>query len=147
METMNVLFLCTGNSARSQMSEGFAKHYGNGRFVFHSAGTFPSREVHQLALRAMAEIGIDISNHKPKLFTAIPQPLSHIIAVCGQAADKCPVIPGATTERWDLDDPASSTGSQEEQMEVFRRIRDEIDGRVREWLTSHDALNIAVESR
>ncbi|QOJ12995.1 MAG: arsenate reductase ArsC [Chthonomonadaceae bacterium] len=141
--TMHVLFLCTGNSARSQMSEGFARALGDSTFEFHSAGTCPSREVHPLAVRAMAEIGIDISGHKTKNFTQVPQDLSFIVSVCGKAAEECPVIPGLKNEAWDLDDPAAAEGSEERRMAVFRRVRDEIEGRVTEWLARHGALQAA----
>ena len=135
---MNVLFLCTGNSARSQMSEGMARALGNGRYQFHSAGTFPSREVHPLAIRAMEEIGIDIREHKTKLFTAVPKDLHFIVSVCGKAAEECPVIPGVKPEAWDLEDPAAATGTDEEKMAVFRRVRDEIRARVEGWLARHE---------
>ena len=113
------------------MAEGWAKHLAP-TFDVHSAGTFPSREVNPVAVTVMAEKGVDISDHKPKTFTSIPKPLDLVVAVCGQAAEHCPVIPGATTERWDLEDPAAFEGNEDATLQVFRDSRDEIEWRVRD---------------
>jgi arsenate reductase len=129
-----VLFLCTGNSARSQMAEGWAKYLGSGVAEFYSAGTLPSREVNPHALAAMREMGVDISGHSPKSFTSIPKPLDLIVAVCGQAAEKCPRPEGAIIEAWNLPDPAAFEGSEHETMNVFRESRDDIEKRVRDLL-------------
>ncbi len=133
-----MLFLCTGNSARSQMSEAFATHLGKGKYDFFSAGTVPSNAVHPIAILVMDEKGIDMTGQKPKNIADIPIQFDHVIAVCSHAADNCPVIPGADMERWDIDDPAAATGSDETQRAVFQRVRDEIEVRVREWLIQHD---------
>jgi len=130
---MRILFLCTGNSARSQMAEGWAKHLSPQLDVY-SAGTAPAKQVNPFALRVMSERGIDLSGHTPKTFSSIPQPIDLIVSVCRHAAENCPVIPGAKTERWDLPDPAGATGTEEEIMQIFRSSRDDIERRVRELL-------------
>lgn len=123
---MSVLFLCRGNSARSQMAEAWATQLGNGRYVFASAGTFPSTQVHPLAVKVMAEVGVYISRAKPKTFTQVPKPIHAIIAVCGQSAAECPTWPGLEVEVWDIDDPVKAAGNEEEQLLVFRAARDQL---------------------
>lgn len=130
---MSVLFLCRGNSARSQIAEAWAKHLSNGRLIFASAGTFPSREVHPMAVRVMAEVGIDIAGANPKNFTEVPKPIHSIIAVCGQSEAECPSWPGLEVQAWEIDDPAAVTGSDETQMAAFRAARD----RLRELVTDY----------
>jgi arsenate reductase len=137
---MRILFLCTGNSARSQMAEGFAKAYGTPDVDVWSAGTFPSREVHPLAVHVMMEKMIDISSALPKSFTAVPKPIDAVIAVCGQAAEQCPRPPGAEVEAWNLEDPAKAEGTEEERLEVFRAIRNEVETRVVDLLTRHGKI-------
>ncbi len=137
---MNVLFLCRGNSARSQMAEGFANNFSNGRLTFASAGTWPSRNVHPVAIQVMAERGIDISKSETKSFTQVPHPLQFIIVLCGQAAEECPSIPGVETENWDIDDPAHEGEelSASEEVLLFQRVRDEIETKVQEFLAQHE---------
>ena len=130
-----VLFLCTGNSCRSQMAEGFLRHFAGGRMESLSAGTRPT-DLNPLAVRAMAEICIDISRQRSKgPDTFADRRVDFVITVCNRANDNCPVYP-ASTERlhWDLDDPAEATGTRDERMTVFRRVRDEIHHRVRAFL-------------
>ena len=129
---LRVLILCTGNSCRSQMTEGWIRHLFGGRIEAHSAGSKPSGYVHPLAVRAMAEVGIDIGEGESKhvnLF--LGQTFDYVLTVCDLAKEACPVFPG-TSERAhrSFDDPADAAGSQAEKLEVFRRVRDEI----REWI-------------
>ncbi len=137
---MKIGFICTGNSARSQMAEGFGKFYGEklGKEVeVFSAGSEPSGYIHPLAVRVMAERGIDISGQKSKSLEEIPlSDLDLIVTLCGDAAERCPVVPGAETIHWGLPDPAKVEGTEEEKFEAFRRTRDEIERRVRELLLS-----------
>lgn len=123
-----VLVLCTGNSCRSHMAEGILRAASRGRFRVASAGSRPAGYVHPLAIRALAEIGIDIAHHDSKhLDRFLSEPVHTVITVCGKADQVCPVFPGQVCRHhWPFDDPAHATGSESEQMEVFRRVRDEI---------------------
>ena len=122
------------------MAEGFGKFYAEnlGKEVeVFSAGSEPSGYVHPLAVRVMAERGIDISGQRSKSLEEIPlSELDLIITLCGDAAERCPVVPGAKTIHWGLPDPAKAEGIEEEKLEAFRKIRDEIEKRVRELLLS-----------
>ncbi|WP_297456708.1 arsenate reductase ArsC [Persephonella sp.] len=133
--TIKIGFICTGNSARSQMAEGFGKYYAEklGKDVeVYSAGSNPSGYVHPLAIKAMAEKEIDISNNKSKSLDDIPlNELDYVITLCGDAAETCPVIPCANTQHWGLPDPARAEGTEEEKLQVFRQIRDKIEERVK----------------
>ena len=122
-----VLILCTGNSARSQMAEGLLRHIAGHRFDVESAGTVASF-VRPQAIAAMAEIGIDISGHRSKcLDEFLETPFDYVITVCDNANETCPIFPGdATRIHWSFDDPAEAVGNDEEQMALFRRVRDEI---------------------
>ena len=122
-----VLILCTGNSARSQLAEGLLRHVAGDEFEVESAGTIASF-VRPQAIAAMAEIGIDISGHRSKCLNEfLGDPFDYIITVCDNAAENCPVCPGkAERIHWSFDDPAEATGSDAEQLAVFRRVRDEI---------------------
>ncbi|MEJ5251595.1 MAG: arsenate reductase ArsC [Chthonomonadetes bacterium] len=129
---MRVLFLCTGNSCRSQMAEGFARKWLDGVEIW-SAGTRPAEQVNPLAVQVMQEKGIDISTHYPKMVSAVPRPVDIVITLCGEAAEECPTFPGARiTEHWGLPDPARATGTPEEVLRVFRTVRDEIERRIAE---------------
>ena len=132
METLRVLFVCTHNSARSQMAEGFLREYGGGRFEALSAGT-QATAVRPEAIKAMAEVGIDISGHESKaLDRFLGEPFAWVITVCDQAREVCPIFPGAEqTAHWGFDDPSEATGDEDQRMAVFRRVRDEIARRVR----------------
>jgi arsenate reductase (thioredoxin) len=137
-----VLVLCTGNSARSQMAEAFLRKYHGDRFTVASAGTQPKPEVHPLAVRAMTEIGMDITRQRPKdikqfLGTA---PVRHLLIVCDNANQSCPRIwPGAFSRMFmPFDDPAAAQGPEAAQLEVFRRVRDEIDAAMRTWAPAPD---------
>ena len=123
-----VLILCTGNSCRSHLAGGILRQAAGDLVEVASAGSKPAGYVHPLAIRALGEIGIDISAHTSKHlneFTA--RPVETVITVCGNADQVCPVFPGQMNRHhWPFDDPAHATGSEEEKMAVFRRVRDEI---------------------
>ncbi len=130
-----VLFICTHNSARSQMAEGLLRALGNGQFEVFSAGT-EATFVRPLAIQVMAEIGIDISQQQSKtLDRYLDQPFDEVITVCDTAAETCPIFPGAThRHHWSFEDPSKATGSEEEQLAVYRRVRDEIRTRIEQEL-------------
>lgn len=132
---MKVLFLCTGNSCRSQMAEGFLRFYGGEKYEAHSAGTKPST-VNPLAVEVMLEVGIDISGQRSKnVCEYVGQHFPMVITVCNNAREHCPIFPGpCLREHWPFDDPAEATGSDDERLQVFRRVRDEIGGRIRGWV-------------
>jgi arsenate reductase len=125
-----VLILCTGNSCRSQMAEGFLKLYQGEKYDVQSAGTDPKPEVHPLAVRVMNEIGIDISGQRPKSLTAFlgKAPVRHLLIVCDKANGTCPRIwPGTYTRKYlPFNDPATFVGSEQETLEEFRKVRDQI---------------------
>lgn len=137
MTRTRILFLCTHNSARSQMAEGFLRHLAGDRFEVASAGTEATR-VHPLAIRAMREVGIDLGPHTSKTLDSLwHRPWDYVITVCDSANERCPLFPGpATRLHWSFDDPSQATGGEEERVAVFRRIRDEIETRLKEWLTT-----------
>jgi arsenate reductase (thioredoxin) len=123
-----VLILCTGNSCRSQMAEGILEHKAGDLIRVDSAGSKPSGTVHHFAIRAMEEIGIDISDHRSKHLNEFLDSKVHtVITVCGYADQACPIFPGMVKRyHWGFDDPAKATGSEEEVFAVFRQVRDEI---------------------
>ncbi len=136
---MRVLFLCTHNSSRSQMAEGLLRARGGARFAVFSAGTHP-RGVHPLAIQAMRELGIDISDaagHRAKgmeEFTGQP-PMDLVVTVCDDAAEECPFFPGARRqEHWGFPDPSAVTGTEEERLAAFRRVRDALAARIDQFL-------------
>ena len=134
----NILILCTGNSCRSQMAEGFFRRYGSDRFDVYSAGTDPKDEVHPLAVQAMAEIGIDISQQQPKDVSEYlgKMAVRYLIIVCENADQSCPrIFPGMMHRLfWPFDDPAHFVGSPDETLNEFRRVRDEIREKIVDWL-------------
>jgi arsenate reductase len=123
-----ILILCTGNSCRSHLAEGILQTALGDGYRVTSAGSKPAGYVHPLAIRAMEEIGIDISGHRSKhLDEFLDQEVETVITVCGNADQACPIFPGQVNRHhWGIDDPAHATGTEEEQMAVFRRVRDEI---------------------
>ena len=133
-----VLFLCTHNSARSQMAEGLLRALGGARFAPFSAGTAATR-VRPLAIRAMRELDIDIAGQESKtLHRFLPERFDEVITVCDAANEACPVFPGAASRRhWSFDDPSQATGDEEEQLAVYRRVRDQIRDRIERELL-HD---------
>jgi arsenate reductase len=138
-----VLFLCTGNSARSQMAEAFLSRYAADHFAAYSAGT-EARGIHPLAVRVMGEAGIDISGQHSKALRQFLGRLSVRVAVtvCQAVEPKCPTHwPGALTHlSWPFEDPAAGGGAEEEQLARFRAVRDQIDGRIKGWLTEAGVL-------
>jgi arsenate reductase len=130
-----VLFLCTGNSARSQMAEGLLRQGAGNRFEVSSAGTHP-KGLHPKSVDVMKEVGIDISNHTSKDVAAFAnQTFDYVITVCDRARQQCPVFPGAQPIHWGFDDPAEAPADR--QLEVFRRVRDEIRQRINLFLLSN----------
>lgn len=131
MNKPTILILCTGNSCRSHLAEGILRQALGDGFHVASAGSKPAGYVHPLAVKAMSELGIDISTHHSKhLNEFLQQEVETVITVCGNADQACPVFPGQVNRHhWGFDDPAHATGTEEEQLQVFRRVRDEI-GRV-----------------
>jgi arsenate reductase (thioredoxin) len=134
MEKESVLFVCTHNSARSQMAEGLLRALHGDRFESFSAGTHPSR-VNPFATAAMAEIGIDISEHRSESIDLYAdRPIDHVVTVCDSARESCPYLPARKANiHKRFDDPSAVDGSDEEKLAAFRRVRDEI----REWLQIH----------
>ena len=127
-----VLFLCTHNSARSQMAEGLLRALGGDRFEAHSAGVVAT-EVRPLAIRAMAERGIDITAQSSKALAAYEgQAFDAAVTVCDEAREACPFFPGARRQlHWSFDDPSAAQGSEDDRLAVYRRVRDEIEARIR----------------
>lgn len=126
-----VLFLCTGNSARSQMAEAFLRKFGAGKYEAHSAGTHP-KGLHPLTVQVMTEAGIDVGQQRSKDVGGLSgQQFDHVITVCDSARQECPVFPGTTSEHWSLPDPADAKGGDQDRLQLFRRVRDEISQRVR----------------
>ena len=130
-EKPKVLFLCTGNSARSQMAEGYLRHVAGDQFEPLSAGIEP-KGLNPLAVEAMQEIGIDISDQKSKeVVSLLGQYIPYIITVCDNARERCPIFPRMYKFlHWSFDDPAAVQGTHDEKLTVFRRVRDEIAQRI-----------------
>jgi arsenate reductase len=137
MEKRHVIFVCTGNSARSQMAEAFLRKYGGDRFVAHSAG-MEGLEINTLTVQVMEELGISLEGHYSKSTREFlgRVPIRCAIMVCEQAEKECPRLwPfGATVLSWPFDDPAAFEGSELARLEKFRVVRDEIEARIRQWL-------------
>jgi arsenate reductase (thioredoxin) len=123
-----ILILCTGNSCRSQMAEGFLRAAAGDCADIQSAGSQPAGFVHPLAIKVMAEAGIDISGQRSKhLKEFLEKPVRTVITVCGHADQACPVFPGRVERyHWPFDDPAKATGSEAKILQCFRRVRDEM---------------------
>jgi len=140
MDKTRVLFLCTHNSARSQMAEALLRHYAGDRFDVYSAGLEPS-ELNPLTRQAMAELGIDIQGQYAKPLTAYIGKVnfSFLITVCSNAETRCPIFPGMGVRlHWPFDDPAAFDGSEEQKLNEFRRVRDQIQARVQAWITEQN---------
>ena len=137
MNKKKVLILCTGNSARSQMAEGLLRHDAGPMFEVASAGVAPSH-VRPEAIAVMKEIGIDISSHRSKSveeFTG--DEFDYVITVCDNANEQCPVFPGQTRRiHWSFTDPAAAEGDEPQRLSVFRKVRDEIRERLKEFVAS-----------
>ncbi len=123
-----LLVLCTGNSCRSHLAEGLLRAAAGDLFEVASAGSKPAGYVHPLAIEVMKEIGVDISGHRSKhLNEFLDQNVETVITVCGNADQVCPIFPGQVNRHhWPFDDPAHATGTEEEKLAVFRRVRNEI---------------------
>ncbi|MBU0570597.1 MAG: arsenate reductase ArsC [Candidatus Omnitrophica bacterium] len=133
MEKKKVLFLCTGNSCRSQMAEGFLKHMTPDEFEVSSAGTDPA-QVNPASVRTMQEVGIDISGQKPESVNKYAgTKFDYVITVCGDAKETCPVFPGKYTRiHWDIEDPAKSSGTDGEAL-TFRVTREIIRDKIEKF--------------
>ncbi|HXG37070.1 MAG TPA: arsenate reductase ArsC [Dehalococcoidia bacterium] len=132
---IRVLFLCTGNSARSQMAEALLRQLGGSNFEVHSAGTV-AKGLNPLTIEAMREIDIDVSRQESKSVDRyIDSQWEYVITVCDQAAEACPTFPGAAKRlHWSILDPAAATGNEAERLQTFRQVRDAIKVRVQEFL-------------
>ena len=137
MNKIKVLFLCTANSARSQMAEAFLRSYAGNQYEAYSAGIEP-KGIHPLTKKVMYENGIDISEQKSKALKEYMGKIhfGYLITVCSEADEKCPTtFPGMGQRlRWDLEDPVKFTGTEEEKLKKFREIRDQIKWKVKEWV-------------
>lgn len=136
MNKTRVLFLCTGNSARSQMAEAFMRKYASDRFEVHSAGLEP-KGLNPYTIQVMEEAGIDMSAHRSKDLGQYLGKLhfGYLVTVCGHADANCPVFPGLGQRlHWPFDDPAAVEGSPEEKLAKFRQVRDQIEARILIWL-------------
>lgn len=140
MKKAKVLFLCTGNSARSQMAEAFLRKYAGDEFEAYSAGIRPSG-IAPYTIRVMEEIGISLEGHYSKQVDDYigKMDFDYLISVCANAEKQCPVFPGVG-ERilWDLEDPVMQIGAEEEKLQKFREVRDKIDNLIQEWLSERD---------
>lgn len=133
-----ILFICTHNSARSQMAEGLLRHLAGDRFEVFSAGT-EATHVRPLVIKAMHEVGIDISKQRSKtLDRYLNEPFAAVITVCDTAAEACPLFPASGQHlHWSFEDPSKAIGTQDEQLAVYRHVRDELQSRIEgELLTS-----------
>ncbi len=126
-----VLFVCTGNSARSQMAEGFARHFGGEQIEAYSAGVEPSR-LNPVAVAVMREKGIDLSSHYSKAFDwVLARQMDVVVTVCGHANETCPVLPPEVKRlHWPLEDPAAVQGTEADVLAKFQEIRDQIETRI-----------------
>lgn len=138
MKKPRVLFLCIENRARSQMAEAFLRHYAGDEFEVHSAGLAPS-PIHPTVYQVMEEVGLDLDGHTAK---GVDEYLNKmyfgiLITVCAKAEERCPTFPGlGERQYWPVEDPVAVEGSEEENLEAFRRARDEIEQHILDWLES-----------
>ncbi|MFI5338270.1 MAG: arsenate reductase ArsC [Candidatus Methylomirabilales bacterium] len=139
---VRVMFVCTGNSARSQMAEGFVRYIGRGRIEACSAGMEPS-QLNPFAVTVMQEKGVDISGQRSKGFDeALARRMDVVVTVCGNADERCPILPPEVTRlHWPLEDPAAAQGTEAEILSNFREIRDQIEARVQELVRTLDSSN------
>ena len=135
-EKPRVLFLCTHNSARSQMAEAFLRKYAGDRFVAYSAGLEPT-EIHPYTRKVMEEAGLDMSGQSAKDLQQYLGKVhfAYLITVCSRADRLCPIFPGMGQRlSWPFQDPAAQEGTPEQKLEKFRQLRDQIEQRIRQWL-------------
>lgn len=139
---LKIMFLCTGNSCRSQMAEGLANYFGSGKVKAYSAGLLPAGYIHPFAIKVMNEIGIDISKQSSKAIVEnLLNDMDYVITLCGDAKETCPVTPSHIKKsHWGLPDPAKLEGSEEERLKGFRAVRDEIRKRVEEFLSNIESI-------
>ena len=140
MEKPRVLFLCTGNSARSQMAEALLRKMAGNHFEVHSAGLEPT-VIHPMTVKVLEEIGIDTSEQYAKPLTTYlgKAHFSYLITVCSKAEERCPFFPGMGQRlHWPFDDPADFDGSDKERLDFFRTIRDQIQARIQQWLSEQN---------
>jgi arsenate reductase len=138
LKETKVLFVCTGNSARSQMAEALLRHIAGDQFSVTSAGTNP-KGLNPLAVHVMREIGVDISGQQSKdVARFLGEHFGYVITVCDKAKESCPIFPFAFRSlHWDLEDPAAAEGSDEDRLELFRRTRDAIRDLVAKFVADH----------
>lgn len=130
-----VLFLCTGNSARSQMAQALLRELGGEAYEVDSAGTRPAERVHPLAVAEMADRGIDITAARPRHLDDLPDlDYDLVITVCDRAREECPYLPGARMLHWGFPDPAAAEGDEAERRRVFNRVAADIERRLRHFL-------------
>src|SRR5215475_7083683 len=128
-----VLFLCTGNSARSQMAEAILRQIAGDEYIAYSAGTQP-RGVHPRTIEVMDEIDVDIRQQKSKnIDLFVDQQFDFVITLCDRAKERCPAFPGAALIHWGFDDPTETRGDRDIELRQFRKVRDEITRRIRLW--------------
>ena len=147
MEKPRVLFLCTQNSARSQMAEAFLRAHAGDHFEIFSAGLEPS-QVHPMAIQVMKEKGISMEGHYSKPLSEFLGKLhfSYLITVCARAETRCPIFPGMRTRlAWPFEDPAEAQESAQKQLEKFREVRDAIEEKIKSWLTELDLSSFISE--
>ncbi len=140
MNKTRVLFLCTGNTARSQMAEAFLRAYAGDRFEVYSAGFEPG-VIHPLVYQVMAEVGLDLAGQYSKNIADYLSQVhfGYLITVCDRAEARCPIFPGVGQRLfWPFDDPAAFEGSSAAQLAKFREVRNQIAARIREWLTTFE---------
>ena len=140
MEKERVLFLCTGNSARSQMAEGLLRQMAGAHYEVHSAGLEPTA-INPMTIKVLEEIGIDASQQYAKPLTTYlgKTHFSYLITVCSKAEERCPIFPGIGQRlHWPFDDLAAFEGSEEAKLEFFRMIRDQIQLKIQQWLSEQD---------
>ena len=140
MEKPRVLFLCTGNSARSQMAEALLRKMAGNHYEVHSAGLEPT-VIHPMTVKVLEEIGIDASQQYAKPLTTYLGKIhfSYLITVCSKAEERCPFFPGLSQRlHWPFDDPAAFEGSDKEKLDFFRIVRDQIQARIQQWLSEQN---------
>ena len=148
MSKARVLFLCSSNSARSQMAEAFLRAYAGDEFDVYSAGLTPT-EIHPLTFRVMQERGFDLAGQSAKGLDEFLGKVhfGYMVTVCDRAHEECPIFPGAGTRiLWPFEDPAQANGTEEERLEAFRRVSDAIDERIRHWLQDEFHLSLPAAS-
>jgi arsenate reductase len=148
-ERKRVLFLCTGNSARSQIAEGWLRHRAGDQFEAFSAGTEPRSTINPLAIKVMDVVGVNIAAQHPKgLEPFVNEPWDFVITVCDRARESCPIFPRREEQiHWSFRDPAEATGDEDQRLQVFRQVRDEITRRIDLFVAAHPRRALEESSR